>query len=139
MFSLIEGFVGNPEHIYGNSTQQSTQMIDISKLKFDILELDCEGSEIEILRDLIARPRHIIVEMHPMFREIDIDDFLESMNNKGYKLSTVYTVNGEVISRENIHKYFEIEKIAQLIELKTDWGDNLLVLNFSNTNVQNTS
>lgn len=74
-FELIEGYAGNPTNVYGEYNQQSTEFIDINKLKFDVLELDCEGSEIEILHDLSIHPRHIIVEMHPMFRNIDISNF----------------------------------------------------------------
>ena len=139
MFSLIQGFVGNPGHLYGESSQHLTQMININKLKFDILELDCEGSEIEILRDLTARPRHIIVEMHPMFRDIEIDDFLEMMKSKGYVLANIYTVNGDMVSINDINMFFEYEKIQHMIDYKLDWGDNLAVLNFTNTNVQNTA
>jgi len=136
-FILIEGVVGNPDHVYGESKQQTTRVTNINELKFDILELDCEGSEIEILRDLTARPRHIIVEMHPMFRDIDIDGFLEMMKSKGYLLANIYTVNGDVVNTNNINVFFEYERIHHLIEKKLNCGDNLLVLNFSKTNIKN--
>jgi hypothetical protein len=100
-------------------------------MDFDILELDCEGSEIEILQDLTARPRHIIVEMHPMYHDIDIVDFLEMMKSKGYILANIYTVNGDVVISEEIQMFFEYEKIQQMINFKLDWGDGLLVLNFT--------
>ena len=74
-FILIEGFVGKPTNVYGSENQKSTNTVDINKFDFDVLELDCEGSEIEILEELTARPRHIIVEMHPVYRGIDIVDF----------------------------------------------------------------
>jgi hypothetical protein len=93
--------------------------------------LDCEGSEIEILLDLTARPRHIIVEMHPMYRDIDIIDFLEMMKSKGYILACIYTANGDVLISESIQVFFEYEKIQQMIDFNLDWGDGLLVLNFT--------
>jgi hypothetical protein len=130
-FTLIEGYVGDPYNIYGKKNEQSTKKIDINEFKFDVLELDCEGSEIEILSNLIVRPRHIIVEMHPMYRDIDIDDFLQSMNNKGYKIANIYTTYGDIICLENINKYFEKEKIKQMKKLEMDLGDEILVLNFT--------
>jgi hypothetical protein len=130
-FKLIEGFVGNPTNIYGTDNQKTTKNIDINQMDFDILELDCEGSEIEILQDLTARPRHIIVEMHPMYRDIDIVDFLEMMNSKRYMLANIYTVNGDVVIPEEIKMFFEYEKIQRMIDFKLPWGDGLLVLNFA--------
>jgi hypothetical protein len=130
-FKLIEGFVGNPTNIYGSDNQITTKIIDINHMDFDILELDCEGSEIEILQNLTARPRHIVVEMHPMYRDIDIVDFLEMMKSKGYILANIYTVNGDVVISEEIQMFFEYEKIQQMINFKLDWGDGLLVLNFT--------
>jgi hypothetical protein len=130
-FILIEGFVGKPTNVYGSENQKSTNTVDINKLDFDVLELDCEGSEIEILEELTARPRHIIVEMHPVYRGIDIVDFLEMMKSKGYILADIYTVNGDVVIFEEIQMFFEYEKIQQMIDFKLDWGDGLLVLNFT--------
>ena len=131
MFILIEGFVGDPDRVYGGATQQSSQMIDINQFDFDILELDCEGCEIEILRDLTARPRHIIVEMHPIYINIDIYVFLDSMRNKGYDLGKAFTINGESVNSEDVHGYFASEKVMLMKEGKLSPLDGLLVLNFS--------
>jgi hypothetical protein len=130
-FKLIEGYVGNPTNIYGSDNQKTTKIIDINQFNFDILELDCEGSEIEILQDLTARPRHIIVEMHPIFRSIDIDVFLDSMRNKGYELGKAYTINGDFVESMDIRGYFTSEKIMLMKEGKLSPLGGLLVLNFS--------
>lgn len=130
-FKLIEGYVGNQNHVYGHQNQKTSNMIDINQFEFDVLELDCEGSEIEILYDLKIKPRHIIVEMHPMFRAIKIDDFLEEMKKKGYKLLRIYTVNGDLVNPDMIGIYFSEYHIKQMLKHKLDWGDGLLVLNFS--------
>ena len=129
-FKLIEGFVGKPTNLYGSKNQQSSKIIDINQFDFDILELDCEGSEIEILRDLTARPRHIIVEMHPIFRNIDIYVFLDSMRNKGYDQGKAYTINGESVNSEDVHGYFASEKVMLMKEGILSPLDGLLVLNF---------
>lgn len=130
-FELIEGYVGNPTNIYGGHNQQSTKIIDINYMKFDVLELDCEGSEIEILRDLSVRPRHIIVEMHPMYRNIKIENFLVEMNYKGYNLEKIYTVNGDLVSHNTLNNYFRPDFIGKILKNTIEWGDGLLVLNFS--------
>lgn len=129
-FELIEGYAGLPMNVYGEYNQQSKKNIDINKMRFDVLELDCEGSEIEILRNLTVHPRHIIVEMHPMFRDFNIDEFLEDMENKGYNLGRIYTVNGELVDSKNIDEYYSAEFIEKMVKYRMNWGDGLLVFNF---------
>lgn len=48
----------------------------------DVLELDCEGAELEILRQLQIRPRVIIVETHGVFGAPteDVVEILESLS-----------------------------------------------------------
>lgn len=130
-YELLEGYVGNPTNIYGELNQQSKKKIDINKIKFDVLELDCEGSELEILRDLTVLPRHIIVEMHPMYRDINVNEFLEEMSGKGYKLVKLLTVNGESVIISDIDKYFRIEFIEKIKKNEISTGDGLLVFNFT--------
>lgn len=130
-FQLIEGYAGNPNNIYGEHNQYSSKMIDINQFKFDVLELDCEGSEIEILSSLKIKPRHIIVEMHPMYRDVNIDDFLDNIKKKGYSLGKIYTVNGELIQNSEINNYFTSEFIQMMLDQKVNYGDGLLVLNFT--------
>lgn len=130
-FEIIEGYVGNPTNLYGEDNQKSSKVIDLNKMKFDVLELDCEGSEIEILQNLSVRPKHIIVEMHPMFRDIKVCKFLEDMKNRGYNLVKVYTVNGELVNSSNIVNYFSFEFIEKMVKHEMDWGDGLLVFAFS--------
>jgi hypothetical protein len=54
----------------------------INTLDFSVLKSDCERPEIEILNSLIARPKNIIIEMHPIFKNIDSNEFLDSMEIK---------------------------------------------------------
>lgn len=64
--NLVEvrhGIVGQPVSLRGDSGDASSlTATDIPKC--DVLELDCEGSEIEILQDINIRPEVIIVESH---------------------------------------------------------------------------
>jgi methyltransferase FkbM-like protein len=55
--------VGEAVGVYGNAVATTT--IHPTELpSCDILELDCEGAEIGILRDMIIQPRAIAVETH---------------------------------------------------------------------------
>jgi 2-polyprenyl-3-methyl-5-hydroxy-6-metoxy-1,4-benzoquinol methylase len=129
-FEIIEGYAGSPKNLYGELNQQASNFIDINKLKYDVLELDCEGSELEILRDLTAKPRHIIVEMHPMYMDVNLNDFLKDMQNKQYILVKSYTVNGDCVHQDDMHKYYDKDFVQKLRDFKVEWGDGLLVLQF---------
>lgn len=57
--------VARAVHVYGRHPGRS---VDPSALPAcDVLELDCEGSEIEILSTLAVRPRAILVETHGIY------------------------------------------------------------------------
>lgn len=59
----------------------------------DVLELDCEGAEVSILRELVFRPRVVIVEPHPMF-EVEESDVIVALKNIGYTRIQVTGSNG---------------------------------------------
>lgn len=55
--------VGEAIGVYGN--ELATKVIaPVDLPKCDVLELDCEGSEIGILRDMLIEPRVVLVETH---------------------------------------------------------------------------
>lgn len=57
--------VGEAINVYGDPGQLSTLIVAPAELPAcDILELDCEGAEIAILRNMTIRPRVIAVETH---------------------------------------------------------------------------
>lgn len=61
--TLRHAVVGDAIDVYSDTG--GTDVISSSDLpECDILELDCEGAEIEILSDLECRPRTIVVETH---------------------------------------------------------------------------
>jgi len=82
---------------YGSSG--SADPVDIDSLpECDILELDCEGAEIEILKNLCISPRYIIVETHG-FLGASLNDVEELLAELGY---TLLDIQAEVAS-EGIH------------------------------------
>ena len=57
--------VGEAIDVYGDTGQLSTRVVAPAELpESDVLELDCEGAEIIILRNMTIRPRVIAVETH---------------------------------------------------------------------------
>jgi hypothetical protein len=132
-FKLIEGYVGNPTNIYGSENQKTTKLIEINHMDFDILELDCEGSEVEILKDLTARPRHIIVEMHPNLRDLDFNSLVSHVcNTLGYSIASIYNVGGKSISLNSYQYYFSdiVRKDFRLLNDINYIIDHYLVFNF---------
>jgi hypothetical protein len=51
----------------------------------DVLELDCEGAEIDIIEKMQIRPREIIVESHGLYNT-GTKKVKSSLNNLGYKI-----------------------------------------------------
>jgi hypothetical protein len=57
--------VGEAIGVYGAADELATLVVPPSELpECDVLELDCEGAEIMILRNMRLRPRVIAVETH---------------------------------------------------------------------------
>lgn len=81
----------------------------------DVLELDCEGSEVGILENLSISPRSIIVETHGM-NGAPPDRIRELLRNNSY------TVQSEVIADEGgqVRGYCELNNIYVLTARQTD-------------------
>lgn len=91
--SIIHGVVGEAVDIYGpvgNADIIAPEDIPVC----DILEMDCEGAELKILRMLETRPRVIIVETHPHLgsptRDVEVQ-----LNKLGYSILSKETENAE--------------------------------------------
>ena len=60
--------VGEAISVYGGQDDHSKLIVSPAELpECDVLELDCEGSEIGILSDMTIRPRAIAVETHGVY------------------------------------------------------------------------
>ena len=95
--------------MYASYGKKSNNGIDINCYNFDVLEMDCEGSELSILLSLTKRPRNIIVELHPDYfdeKYKDFDTFLILMENKGYKYQFAFGHNGDYLDFQNARKYY---------------------------------
>lgn len=75
--------VGPAKAVYGDSDKAEVQRLQPSNLPdCDVLELDCEGAEIEILQNLTQKPGVILVESHGLYdaSSEQIQTILEEMS-----------------------------------------------------------
>lgn len=78
------GFVGMSKYVY--SSTSGAENVRISDLPdCDILELDCEGAELEILRAMTLSPRAIIVECHGA-HGASTEQVAQQLRGRGYKV-----------------------------------------------------
>lgn len=64
--NVYHAYVGPHDHVYSDTTEAAS--VPIADLPpCDVLELDCEGAEIEILSHMKIRPRAILVESHGLY------------------------------------------------------------------------
>ena len=68
----------------------------------DVLELDCEGSEIDILRRMVITPRVIIVEIHPWLFKEPAEWVVENLITQGYEIVFRSGHNGIKINHEEL-------------------------------------
>lgn len=129
-YKIIEGFAGNSKGVYGDKSQISKRMVDINEYDVDVLELDCEGSEIELLENLKIHPKYIIVEMHPTKIVINIQEVLRNLKNKGYVLVEAKNVAGANIELGKLNEFFDSKNVIKKIEGKQSSGEILPVLLF---------
>jgi hypothetical protein len=129
-FDIIDGLVGEGRNVYGTKKDMTTNLVDINEFKFDLLELDCEGSEVEILNNLSVRPKHIIVEMHPNLVFINFDEFINMTFSMGYNLTSAFTVSGIKIDLKNVPFYFSNNYLNSIKNI-SNLSDYLLVLTLS--------
>lgn len=84
--SVRQAVVGPLIDVYGGDCEEALSLSPADLPECDILELDCEGSEIEILRHLCIRPRVIIVEIHPFHFSEEPTWVLNRLHEMGYRV-----------------------------------------------------
>jgi FkbM family methyltransferase len=72
-----------------DTSDQTTPMVRADDLpECDVLEMDCEGAELDILRNMKLRPRVILVETHGVFGA-PTEDVKDVLTEKGYDIDRV--------------------------------------------------
>lgn len=79
--------VGNPISIWGRESASNDVISPESLPDCDVLELDCEGSELEILNYLTIDPRTIVVESHGMLGSTS-DEITSTLDSLGYGIQS---------------------------------------------------
>ena len=94
---VYEAIVGQKVMVVGDGTE-ATKVEPSDLPACDFLELDCEGSELSILKELTIRPEVIIVETHECF-DVPVDAVREILVEKGYEI----VLEEETDSKNGIH------------------------------------
>lgn len=83
-FEITHAIVGEGVSVHGD--QSSAEVVAPADLpECDVLELDCEGAELEVLGNLETRPRTIIVETHG-FLDSPEDRVRAELDRLGYRV-----------------------------------------------------
>lgn len=76
--------VGETGEVWGESSASVVSPSDLPKC--DLLELDCEGAELEILRAITIQPPVIAVEVHPS-HGVSEEDVRDVLTDLGYEIT----------------------------------------------------
>ena len=114
-YEIVNGYAG--KEIFGSYGKPTENSIDINEFDFNVLELDCEGSELSILSSLKKTPNHIIVELHPYYYPdnfSNFDVFIEFMKSKEYHYECSFGHNGDWLSFEDAGNYYNFSNNSKL-------------------------
>lgn len=79
---IVESAVGNPNDVWS----ADFDVVSPEHLPdHDLLIMDCEGSEVSIIRNLKSRPNLIISEVHGQ-KGVSVEEFYSLLRNKGYRI-----------------------------------------------------
>jgi len=86
---INDSIVGKEFSIRGGSSEAMKERTSVDELpECDVLELDCEGTEIEILKKMRINPRLIIVESHGMYGAHS-DEMIRILRKRNYIIENV--------------------------------------------------
>jgi hypothetical protein len=91
--------VGPDISVWGSS-EEATLVEPENLPKCDVLELDCEGSELDILRNMKIRPRVIIVESHGLY-DSSTEEVIESLEELSYDIQSIEWAEETDFAKEN--------------------------------------
>lgn len=114
--TLIDTSVGDIITSQGSDTSAASKTDPEELPECDVIELDCEGSEIEIIAGLSTLPDVIIVETHG-FRGAPTEDTVATLEDRGYEVTDRMAV-------ERGEKYASDRDAYVLIASKTDSESN---------------
>jgi hypothetical protein len=89
-----------------NCWSKSNNIIKANQIKdCNVLEIDCEGAELEIIENIQIQPRVIIVELHPwLIEEMDgIERIKKVLTKKGYNISCLFDHQGKYLTQKEFN------------------------------------
>jgi hypothetical protein len=95
--------VGAERNVYGGESTTAAAVSPDEIPDCDVLELDCEGSEIDILTELSIQPRAIIAELHPWLFQSEPETPLEILSERGYEIKHWFGHDGTTLSEEEFN------------------------------------
>jgi SAM-dependent methyltransferase len=128
-FEILNAVAGEIKESWGS---ESLLNININDYDFDVLELDCEGSELSIIQSLEKTPRNIIVELHPghfpdEYKEFDV--FIDLMKIKNYEYMFAYGHSGDYLDIHSAKNYYNSTKTSgKLYDCDEDRVDHYFVV-----------
>jgi hypothetical protein len=104
---IRNALVGPDIAVYSSENDESHRGASPEELpKCDVLEMDCEGAELEIVRNLNIRPNTIIMEVHPQ-RYDRAPEAIDELNNIGYNIVKYRTNEGETLSEDEFYNVLD--------------------------------
>ncbi|MDO8841114.1 FkbM family methyltransferase [Methanocalculus sp.] len=116
--TIHHAVVGPHIDVYGGDFASAAHVGPDEIFACDVLELDCEGSEVAILRSLAIRPRVIIVEIHPFLFSEEPTWVLHQLNELGYRIVYRSGHDGIEINDVDMQKLLLRSKKCGVIYLK---------------------
>ncbi len=97
--------------VYKSKADRIEEVVPVEELEeCDVLELDCEGSEYEIIKNINFKPRALIVEVHPWLFEKSIEDFFDLLDKKGFKIVDRFGHDGVRVDQRNLGKLLRLSE-----------------------------
>lgn len=116
--TLHHAVVGPHIDVYGGDFGSAARVGPEEIPDCDVLELDCEGSEVAILSSLEIRPRVIIVEIHPFLFEEDPMWVSRRLAELGYRIVYKSGHDGILVTDADLEKLLCRSKQCGVIYLR---------------------
>lgn len=104
---IRNALVGPDIAVYSSEDNESHRGVSPEELpKCDVLEMDCEGAELEVVRNLNIRPNTIIMEVHPQ-RYDRAPEAIDELSNIGYNIVRYRTNEGEPLCEDEFYNVLD--------------------------------
>lgn len=103
---IQHAIIGQEEKLYGEAggakRLSPTEIPDC-----DVLEMDCEGSELQILKNMEIRPESLIIELHPNYYPDNVYGPIETIQEMGYELTHLAGQDGIEVTKSGLDELLE--------------------------------